>query len=138
MQRELVRVCVSGYFDPLHAGHIDYLRTARELGDVLIVIVNTDRQAQLQGRTLQNAQEERRKILESIRYVHQAIFSVDDDYTVSQTLRELRPAVFANGGSCVMFPELRTCEELGIQCVTRVGGSNSHLQRMGERPYEDV
>ena len=121
--RTLKRVCVSGYFDPIHSGHIDYLKTAKELGDVLIVILNNDKQANERKRPLLNNQEERKKILESIRYVHEVVLSIDTDFTVSKTLAEIQPHIFANGGNCVMFPEINICQELGIECITRVGSS---------------
>ena len=38
-------VCCSGYFDPIHYGHIEYLQRSKDLGDKLIVIVNSDKQA---------------------------------------------------------------------------------------------
>ena len=37
-----IRVAVSGYFDPIHVGHLEYLRMAKELGDSLVVIVNNN------------------------------------------------------------------------------------------------
>ena len=38
------RVAVSGYFDPIHVGHLKYLKLAKELGDKLVVIVNNNHQ----------------------------------------------------------------------------------------------
>ena len=40
-------VCVSGYFDPIHVGHIEYFKKSKEIGDKLMVIVNNDNQAVL-------------------------------------------------------------------------------------------
>ena len=42
-----IRVAVSGYFDPIHVGHLEYLRMAKELGDSLVVIVNNNYQCKL-------------------------------------------------------------------------------------------
>ena len=42
-----IRVAVSGYFDPIHIGHLEYLRMAKELGDSLVVIVNNNHQCKL-------------------------------------------------------------------------------------------
>ena len=39
-------VVVSGYFNPIHSGHLDYLEEAKKLGDYLVVIVNSDNQVQ--------------------------------------------------------------------------------------------
>ena len=40
-------VCVSGYFDPIHVGHIEYFKLSKEKGTKLMVIVNNDHQATL-------------------------------------------------------------------------------------------
>ena len=45
LHKKLTVVAASGYFDPIHVGHIEYLEAAKKLGNWLIVIVNTDRQA---------------------------------------------------------------------------------------------
>ena len=42
-----IRVAVSGYFDPIHVGHLEYLKMAKELGDSLVVIVNNNYQCKL-------------------------------------------------------------------------------------------
>ena len=42
-----IRVAVSGYFDPIHVGHLEYLKMAKELGDSLVVIVNNNHQCEL-------------------------------------------------------------------------------------------
>ena len=52
MNIELVTVAVSGYFDPLHVGHLEMLEKAKSLGDKLIVIVNSDEQAALKKESL--------------------------------------------------------------------------------------
>ena len=44
---KIVKVAVSGYFDPIHIGHLEYLKMAKYLGDYLIVIVNNDYQSNL-------------------------------------------------------------------------------------------
>ena len=40
-------VAVSGYFDPIHVGHLEYLRLSKKLGDKLVVIVNNNHQCVL-------------------------------------------------------------------------------------------
>lgn len=89
--REFHTVAVSGYFDPLHRGHVDYLRNARALGDRLVVILNNDDQRAAPPRT---PLEDRRVILESMRCVDEVIISVDRDATVCKTLERLRPKTF--------------------------------------------
>ena len=74
--RNFKTVCVSGYFDPLHRGHIEYFENAKLLGDKLIVILNTDRQ---RSRAPRMTLDDRKKILESIRYVDSVVLSVDVD-----------------------------------------------------------
>ena len=123
--RPFTTVCVSGYFDPLHVGHIDYLRNARILGDKLIVILNTDAQ---RVATHKNHLDEtaRKVLLESIRYVDEVHFALDTGAHVCDTLRHLRPDIFAKGLSA-SDEELQVCTECGIQVVTGVG-SQLHLQ----------
>lgn len=47
-----IRVAVSGYFDPIHVGHLEYLKMAKELGDSLVVIVNNNHQCKLKKENL--------------------------------------------------------------------------------------
>lgn len=116
-------VCVSGYFDCFHQGHLEYLEKAKALGDKLYVIVNNDEQAALKkGRAFMPASE-RVKIIRSIYCVDAAIIAVDKDRTVCETLRIVHPDVFANGGdqNNDSIPEKAICEELGIQLVDGLG-----------------
>ena len=59
-------IITSGYFDPIHAGHIECLELAKKLGDRLIVILNNDKQAVLKKGKAFMPQDERRKILEAV------------------------------------------------------------------------
>lgn len=110
------RVCVSGFFDPFHVGHCEYLKDAHKLGDQLIVILNNDSQRS----HIRIPQEERKVILESIRYVDKVIISEDKGSSVSNTLRTIQPDIFAKGLSASP-EEVQVCEELDIQVVTNVG-----------------
>lgn len=118
-------VCVSGYFDPIHVGHLEYLRKARQLGDELVVIVNNDHQASLKKGKSFMPENERVEILKALRMVDHVVLSVDTDRTVCQTLRvmEPRPHIFANGGDQTnqSIPEAPVCEELGIQLSDGLG-----------------
>lgn len=122
--REFCVVCASGWFDPLHVGHIEYLKNARLLGDKLVVILNSD--AQRRGTTRLPASEaDRRAIIQSLRYVDEVFVAVDTDTSVCQSLRQLQPTIFAKG--LVPNPsEIRVCEDLGIKVVCNVG-QNIHL-----------
>lgn len=116
-------VVASGYFDPLHYGHIEYLQKSKDLGDKLIVIVNNDRQAALKkGQAFMPARE-RVKLVRSLACVDAAIESVDDDQSVCRTLSILHPDIFTNGGDQRNedTPEGLVCDELGVQMVDGLG-----------------
>ena len=68
--------------------------------------------------------DERKEILESIKYVDEVMPCIDTDQTVSKTLEKLRPDVFAKGGDRKESntPELPLCKELNIRVVFNVGG----------------
>lgn len=120
-----IRVCVSGYFDPLHVGHIDYLRKAKELGDTLIIILNNDNQKN-NTRTLPLNLNDRRKIIESIKYVDEVFESIDNDENVIKSLEYLKPDIFAKGISA-SFEEVKFCKNNNIKIINNVG-SQLHIQ----------
>ena len=92
------KVAISGYFDPIHVGHLEFIRMAKKLGSHLTVIVNNDHQAKLKkGRSFMNEQD-RMEIVYAIKGVDQVVLSIDKDKTVNETLRMLKPNIFANGG----------------------------------------
>jgi len=117
--------CVSGYFDPIHIGHIEYFKNAKKCADKLLVIVNNDEQAILKkGRAFMPA-DERIKIIQELRCVDYVFKSVDTDRTVCKSLSvvEPRPTYFCNGGdqNNNSIPETGICEELGIDLVDGLG-----------------
>jgi len=124
-------IIVSGYFDPIHVGHLEMLNLARALGDELIVIVNSDLQAKIKkGRSFMR-EEDRLEIVKSIKLVDSAFLSVDENATVCKSLKKVRKIyphnelVFANGGdrkgSSVPNPEAQACEKLNIEMVDGLG-----------------
>lgn len=117
-------VCLSGYFNPLHKGHVRYFKEAKKLGDCLIVIVNNDKQVKLKGSKPFMNQEERLEIVSSIRYVDKALLSIDKDKSVIKTLKLVKPDIFAQGGDRTIgnIPEKAICDKLGIKIVEMVGG----------------
>ena len=127
-------VVASGYFDPIHCGHIEYLEQAKALGKKLIVIVNNDLQTALKkGKAFMSASE-RLKIVRALHCVDMAILSVDSDRTVCRTLAAVLPDVFANGGDQFnqSIPEAATCAEYGIELIDGLGSkiqSSSWLLR---------
>ena len=118
-------ICISGYFDPLHVGHLEYINKARALGDRLVVIVNSDAQAALKKGKSFMPEAERLTLLRAIRGVDDVVLSVDTDRTVRETLRLLkpRPHAFCNGGdqTNASIPEAPVCTELGIDLVDGLG-----------------
>ena len=116
-------VCASGYFNPIHVGHIEYLERSKDLGTKLIVIVNSDKQSFLKKGSSFMKEEERLKILRSLKCVDAAILSVDDDRTVCKTLQLIRPDIFTNGGDQTndSIPEKVVCDKIGIKLVDGLG-----------------
>jgi cytidyltransferase-like protein len=116
-------VAVSGGFDPLHAGHIEYLKSARELGDKLVVILNSDDFLKRKKGFVFMPFDERVKVISALSYVDEVMVSVDDDSTVCKSLGLLKPDVFAKGPhwDAEDIPEFILCKELGIKIVDAVG-----------------
>lgn len=118
-------ICVSGYFDPLHIGHLEYFKKSKALGDELHVIVNNDEQAILKkGKPFMPANE-RVRIIEELRCVDKVVLSIDKDRTVCQTLSQMepKPDLFCNGGdqNNEIIPEAKICEEYGISLQDGLG-----------------
>tara|TARA_B100000575_G_C23133376_1_gene657842 strand:- start:2928 stop:3335 length:408 start_codon:yes stop_codon:yes gene_type:complete len=116
-------VVASGYFDPLHVGHLEYLELAKKLGDKLIVIVNNDQQAKLKkGKSFMN-EDDRMKIISSIKFVDDVFLSIDKDQTQCKSLEKIKPNLFVNGGDRKNFeiPESKVCKKLNIKIVDNLG-----------------
>jgi cytidyltransferase-like protein len=120
-------VCVSGYFNPLHVGHISLLRGAKELGDDLVVIVNNDNQVKVKGSVPFMSEDERAEIIRNLRMVDEVFVSIDQDKTVCKTLEHINPDIFANGGDRndpKDIPEKEICDRLNIELIFGVGGDS--------------
>ena len=123
-------IIVSGYFNPIHKGHIEYFNNAREHGDMLIVIVNNDYQRSLKGSKSFQDQAERTFIVSNIKAVDEVILSIDLDRTVCESIRlayakfgKEYQLAFANGGdqNNNSIPEGPVCQELGIEMIDGLG-----------------
>ena len=119
------RVVASGFFDPLHKGHIEYIRKAKALGDYLIVLVNTNEAAQQKKGYYFMELQERMEIIRSLKFVDEVITAKDDDGTVAVSLAEIRPDIFAKGGDRTVenLPqqELDVCKKYNIEIITGLG-----------------
>ena len=118
-------VAVSGGFDPLHVGHVRMIQEAAKLGTRLVVIVNGDEFLLRKKGYAFMPLEERVELVRALRGVDEVVAAIDRDQTVCETLRLVRPHVFANGGdrrNMDEIPESVVCRELGIEMVFNVGG----------------
>ena len=117
------KVAVSGYFDPIHVGHLEYLNLAKELGDYLIVIVNNNRQCVLKKGKPFMDEKDRVAIVEALSVVDEVFLSIDEDKSVCASLEAIKPHIFANGGdrSVGEVPETPICDKYGIKMVDQLG-----------------
>jgi D-beta-D-heptose 7-phosphate kinase/D-beta-D-heptose 1-phosphate adenosyltransferase len=143
MSKKTVIAIASGYFNPLHKGHIELFEKAREIADKLIVIVNNDKQRELKGSKEFQTEDERCKIISSLRVVDSVLLSIDEDRTVRESLKLLyerykkweetngisgNPAeyklLFVNGGDQFSneVAERDVCQQYGIYMIDGMGG----------------
>jgi len=131
-------VAVSGYFDPLHVGHIDYLKGSKRLGDHLVVIINNDRQTKNKKGYVFMPAEEKAKIILELGFVDEVFISIDEDGSVCESLRAVKPHIFTQGGDRfnTEVPEAVVCKEIGIKMIDCVGKkiqSSSELVEKAEK-----
>ena len=120
---------VSGYFDPLHVGHLEYFKLAKDLADELIVIVNNREQCLLKKGDEFMDERDRLEIVYHLDMVDEAILACDEDKSVSDSIRmihRLKPIdklIFCNGGDrdASNSPEVKVCSELGIEFFQNLG-----------------
>ena len=125
-------VLVTGGFDPLHSGHLDYFREAKKLGDVLVVGLNTDEWlTRKKGRPFMPFKE-RLAIIESLEMVDDVISFEDKDDTANHAIFKLMctsasraEIIFANGGDRKKgaVPEEKIFHDK-VEFVYGVGGEN--------------
>lgn len=124
-------VLVTGGFDPLHSGHIEYFKAARELGDMLIVGLNSDEWLQRKkGQSFMHIYE-RTKIVSSLRVVDRVVCYPDADGSSKNTITGVRAMypdatiIFANGGDRTVanIPEMDV-KDANLIFKFGVGGIN--------------
>lgn len=123
-------VITSGYFNPIHPGHIECLELCKELWDELRVIVNNDLQAKLKTGKDAVFQDEnfRMKVVSSLRVVDQVFLSIDKDSSVCESIRAVSKSIKDKYGDDteILFwkwgdrfswniPEVQVCKELWIE-----------------------
>ena len=123
-------VIVSGYFNPLHKGHIEYFKLSKKNADYLIVIVNNDFQRELKGSKKFMDEKERQLIIEELKVVDKVYLSIDKDRSVSSSIEKIHSEYssnaelyFVNGGDQDIknIPEMEICKKLGIELIDGLG-----------------
>lgn len=140
---------VSGFYNPISLHHLGYIKDAKSRCDILICIVNSDKQVKIKGSCPFQDEKTRLKIIKNLKSVDRAILAIDEDGGVSETIRKIYrdyyngyricDSLFGNprklefffgkGGSDRSGPgmlpskEVETCKELGIEIVYGVGGT---------------
>ena len=130
-------VVISGYFNPIHTGHLDYIKGATALGDRLVVIVNNDSQVKLKGSKPFMNEADRLRIVGAIKGVDRVVLSIDTDASVVQTISSLYneyavswdfdSMTFANGGDRKKnnSPEEAYCNWRKIRTIYNIGGNKT-------------
>ena len=136
MKKEVI-VAVSGYFDPIHVGHLEYLKLAKNLGEKLIVFINNNLQAELKKGEFFMHEKDRMEIVAALRFVDEVFLSVDTDGSVCKSLEIIKPDIFANGGdrSLDEIPETAVMKKYNIKMVDGLGSkirSSSDLIGIGK------
>lgn len=130
-------VVISGFFNPIHSGHLDYIKAASELGNRLVVIVNNDKQVELKGSIPFMGEKERMRVVSAIKGVDRAILSIDKGSSVIETLKVVynehsldyffESMTFANGGDRHKnnSPEEKYCKRKNIRTAYNTGGEKT-------------
>lgn len=130
----------SGYFDPLHRGHLELLELSRAQGDVLWVIVNNDVQAALKKGKAFIDQDTRLAVTAALRLVDRAVLAIDSDGSVCATLDQLITeakalgceAVFCKGGdrNSGNIPEMTVLKQHGAMLIEGLGAKIDSSSRI--------
>ena len=151
--KKKVVVAVSGGFDPIHIGHVRMFERARALGDELVVILNNDNWLKHKKGFAFMPEKERKEVIEGLRAVDRVVLTKhkpnDPDTSVSRSLREIRPNIFANGGDrkAGTVPEVGACEEIDCLAVYNIGEGGKiqssswllkkHFERLAQKAKQE-
>ena len=128
---------ISGYFNPIHTGHLDYIESAKQECGVLYVIVNSDKQVKVKGSEPFMDEDSRVRIVKALQAVNYAFISVDEDETVVKSIEQIYKCnqndpfidsfVFMNGGDRIEgnTPEEKYCRDNNIETLYNVGGGKT-------------
>ena len=116
-------IAISGYFDPIHVGHLEYINMAKKLGDKLVVIVNNNYQCELKKGKPFMDERDRVIIVSNLKNVDEVFLSIDKDKTVCASLEKIKPDIFANGGDRKNYeiPESVICKKYDIKIIDGLG-----------------
>ena len=123
----MIRIAVCGGFDPYpHKGHRNHIKEAAKLGDYLIAMVNPDEDMVRKKGVCLTPYEERAGIVADMWCVDEVVKVIDKDGTCAETLKKIRPNIYAKGGdrteNNMPKKEIEICKELGIEIRYGVGG----------------
>ena len=123
----MIKSIVSGYFNPIHRGHIEYINAAKMYGDFLIAVVNSDKQVKMKGSFPFMNEDQRLFIVQNLKSVDLAFVALDEDKTVAASLRMIREnyphdnLAFYNSGDRTAqtseSAEVIACQECNIKYV---------------------
>lgn len=118
-------VCTSGGYDPVHPGHLSCIHESKKYGDTIVVIVNGDSfLTKKKGKPFMDLKT-RVEIMSYITNVDYVIpFEIENDQTVIQALKKIRPHIFTKGGDRIdetSIPEWNVCVEHNIKIISGVG-----------------
>ena len=128
---------ISGYFNPIHTGHLDYIESAKRECGVLYVIVNSDKQVKVKGSEPFMDEDSRVRIVKALQAVNYAFISVDEDETVVKSIEQIYKCnqndpfidsfVFMNGGDRIAgnTPEEEYCRDNDIETLYNIGGGKT-------------
>ena len=133
----MIKVMVSGKFDPPHEGHIEHILKASKLGDFLIVIVQPD-EAVLKERKLNIPLWARLALVKGLLLYYNingdAFMGLDADGKSTESLRHFKPDVYAKGGDRtpdnMPAEEIKICKELGIEFRFGIGDQLNQSSKM--------